>query len=68
VGVLFDGQVPYVPGVAAVVPQYHLLGGRGSSRYLDIRTHYRALLTFPGLCWSTFLYLLLGKSCARQSI
>ena len=29
VGVLLDGQVPYVPGVAAVVPQHGLLGGRG---------------------------------------
>jgi hypothetical protein len=29
VGVLLDGQVPDVPGVAAVVPQHRLLGGRG---------------------------------------
>jgi len=29
VGVLLDGQVPYVPGVAAVVPQHCLLGGGG---------------------------------------
>jgi hypothetical protein len=29
VGVLLDGQVPHVPGVAAVVPQHRLLGGRG---------------------------------------
>ena len=29
VGVLFDGQVPHVPGVAAVVPQHRLLGGGG---------------------------------------
>jgi hypothetical protein len=27
VGVLLDGRVPYVPGVAAVVPQHRLLGG-----------------------------------------
>jgi len=27
--VLLDGQVPHVPGVAAVVPQHRLLGGRG---------------------------------------
>jgi len=24
-----DGQVPHVPGMAAVVPQHRLLGGRG---------------------------------------
>jgi hypothetical protein len=29
VGVLLDGQIPYVPGVSAVVPQHRLLGGRG---------------------------------------
>jgi hypothetical protein len=29
VGVLLDGQVPYVPGMRAVVPQHRLLGGRG---------------------------------------
>src|SRR6266581_6182233 len=29
VGVLLDGQVPQVPGVAAVVPQHRFLGGRG---------------------------------------
>ena len=29
VGVLLDGQVPHVPGVAAVVPQHRLLGGGG---------------------------------------
>ena len=29
VGVLLDGQVPDVPGVAAVVPQHRLLGGCG---------------------------------------
>ena len=29
VGVLLDGQVPDVPGVAAVVPQHGLLGGGG---------------------------------------
>jgi hypothetical protein len=29
VGVLLDGQVPYVPGVAAVVTQHCFLGGRG---------------------------------------
>ena len=29
VGVLLDGEVPDVPGVAAVVPQHCLLGGRG---------------------------------------
>ena len=29
VPVLLDGQVPHVPGVAAVVPQHRLLGGRG---------------------------------------
>ena len=29
VGVLLDGQVPDVPGVAAVVPQHRLLGGGG---------------------------------------
>jgi len=29
VGVLFDGEVPYVPGVAAVVSQHRFLGGRG---------------------------------------
>ena len=29
VGVLLDGQVPHVPGVAAVDPQHRLLGGRG---------------------------------------
>ena len=29
VGVLLDGQVPHVPGVAAVVPQDRLLDGRG---------------------------------------
>ena len=27
--VLLDGQVPHVPGMAAVVPQHGLLGGRG---------------------------------------
>jgi hypothetical protein len=27
--VLLDGEVPDVPGVAAVVPQHGLLGGRG---------------------------------------
>jgi hypothetical protein len=27
--VLLDGQVPYVPGVRAVVLQHRLLGGRG---------------------------------------
>jgi len=27
--VLLDGQVPHVPGVAAVVPQHRFLGGRG---------------------------------------
>ena len=27
--VLLDSQVPHVPGVAAVVPQHRLLGGRG---------------------------------------
>jgi hypothetical protein len=29
VGVLLDGQVPHVPGVAAVFPQHRLLGGGG---------------------------------------
>ncbi len=29
VRVLLDGEVPYVPGVPAVVPQHGLLGGRG---------------------------------------
>jgi len=29
VGVLLNGQVPHVPGVGTVVPQYRLLGGRG---------------------------------------
>jgi hypothetical protein len=29
VGVLLDGEVPDVPGVAAVVPQHRLLGGGG---------------------------------------
>ena len=29
VGVLLDGQVPDVPGVAAVVPQHRFLGGGG---------------------------------------
>jgi hypothetical protein len=29
VGVLLDGQVPHVPGVAAVVPQHRFLGRRG---------------------------------------
>ena len=29
VGVLLDGEVPDIPGVAAVVPQHGLLGGRG---------------------------------------
>jgi hypothetical protein len=29
VGMLFGGQVPDVPGVAAVVPQHRFLGGRG---------------------------------------
>jgi len=29
VGVLFDGQVPDVPGVAAVVAQHRFLGGCG---------------------------------------
>ncbi len=29
VGVLLDGQVPHVPGVAAVVPQHRLLGRGG---------------------------------------
>jgi len=29
VGVLLDGQVPYVPGMGAVVPQHRFLGGRG---------------------------------------
>jgi hypothetical protein len=29
VGVLFDGQVPHIPGVAAVVPQHCFLGGCG---------------------------------------
>src|SRR5271169_3834749 len=29
VRVLLDGQVPYVPGMRAVVPQHRLLGGRG---------------------------------------
>jgi hypothetical protein len=29
VGVLLDGQVPHVPGVAAVVPQHRFLGGGG---------------------------------------
>jgi hypothetical protein len=29
VGVLLDGEVPEAPGVAAVVPQHGLLGGRG---------------------------------------
>ena len=28
-GVLFDGQVPHVPGVRTVVPQHRLLGERG---------------------------------------
>jgi len=28
--VLFDGQVPEVPGVAAVVPQHRFLGGAGA--------------------------------------
>ena len=26
---LLDGEVPDVPGVGAMVPQHHLLGGRG---------------------------------------
>jgi hypothetical protein len=40
VGVLFDGEVPDVPGVAAVVPQHCLLGrGGGSSRYRDMRIY-----------------------------
>ena len=29
VGVLLDGEVPYVPGVAAVVAQHRFLGGGG---------------------------------------
>jgi hypothetical protein len=29
VAVLFDGEVPYVPGVTAVVPQHCFLGGGG---------------------------------------
>ena len=29
VRMLFDGQIPYVPGMAAVLPQHGLLGGRG---------------------------------------
>ena len=34
VGVLLDGQVPHVPGVAAVVPQHRLLGGGGEQPVL----------------------------------
>ena len=30
VGVLLDGQIPYVPGVTAVLLQHRLLGGRGA--------------------------------------
>ena len=29
VGVLFDGEVPHVPGLGAVVPQHRFLGGGG---------------------------------------
>jgi hypothetical protein len=29
VGVLLDGEIPHVPGVAAVVPQHRFLGGGG---------------------------------------
>ena len=56
--VLLDGQVPDVPGVAAVVPQHRFLGwlwgayGTGTYEHtIDYRRHFRG--GEPALCWMT---------------
>jgi hypothetical protein len=48
VGVLLDGQVPHVPGVATMVPQNCLLGGRGEQAILR---HANTLSTTADIYW-----------------
>ncbi len=57
VGVLLDGQVPHVPGVAAVVPQHRFLGGRGEQ---PVSRHANALSNTTDISGEVKRRVLLG--------